>query len=175
MAWCNARFAAQMRDWIEWWQARIANLDCVMFNCWWTNGHVEAYRAALPARARICVWDYDYRFPAWRDRPLVKWARAFGPDRIVFMPSSGGYPEHGRPPAEETIVGYDRLFTLAAYLGIREAVFFAGWGAGSDEEQRLDCGLLKGCSAALAPPTEALLDALDADWPGTRRGLAGLR
>jgi len=173
MAWCNRRFAAQMKEWVEFWQARVANLDPVMFNCWWINDHLDAYRAALPARARVCVWDYDVRFGNWRGRPLVKWAKAFGPGRIIYMPSSGGYPEHGRPPVDEPLVGYDRLLTLAAHLGIRECVFFAGWGAGGDEEQRLDAGLLRGCSAALIEPTEALLDALDADWASARARIAG--
>jgi hypothetical protein len=171
MAWCNRRFAAQMREWVEWWQARIARLDPVMFNCWWTDVSLGAYLSQLPARVRVCVWDYDVRCPEWRKRPLIGWVRAFGPDRIVFMPSSGGYPEHGRPPAEEPLVGYDRLLTLAAHLGVREVVSFAGWGAGNDEEQRLDLGLLKGCSAALAPPSENLLDALDSDWARTRQDL----
>jgi len=166
--WCNRRFAAQMRVWVEWWQARIANLDPVMFNCWWIDAHLDEYLTALPVRARVCVWDYDYRLTEWRKRPLFRWVREFGPSRVIVMPSSGGYPEHGRPPADEPLAGYDRLLTLAAHLGVREAVFFAGWGAGNDEEQRMDLGLLKGCAAALAEPTEALLDALDADWPQAR-------
>jgi len=42
------------------------------------------------------------------------------------MPSSGGYPDHGRPPGEEPLRGYGRLLALAAHLKVRDVVFFAG-------------------------------------------------
>lgn len=166
--WFNGRFAGRMRGWIEWWLARIPNLDPVMFNCWWIDGHEADYVSLLPPRTRICVWDYDYRLADWRKRALNGWVRAFGAGRIIFMPSSGGYPDHGRPPGDEPLIGYDRMLTLAAHHGVREAVFFAGWGAGDEEERLIDLGLLRGCTGALAEPSEGLLDALDADWAGVR-------
>jgi len=136
-----------------------------MFNCWWTNGDPDVYMKVLSPETRVCVWDYNYRASRWRDRPLLDWARAFGPGRIVFMPSSGGYPEDGRPPTDEAVMGYDRLLALASFLGIREVVFFAGWGAGGDSEIRLDRALL---AAAPEQPDASLLDALEADYESVR-------
>ncbi len=161
LPWFNRRHAAAVAGWMARWRNRVPGADTIMFNCWWTNDSVQAYRDILPACARICVWDYAWRDSSWRNRPFVRWTESFGPDRIVFMPSSGGYPDHGRPPTDEALRGYDRLLSLAVRLEIRELVWFAGWGTGGEEEERLDLGLAVGCSGALSPPTDSLLDSLD--------------
>jgi len=77
------------------------------------------------------------------------------------MPSSGGYPDHGRPPGEEPLRGYGRLLALAAHLKVRDVVFFAGWGTGGDEEEMVDVGLLRHGEASGPRMNEDTLDALD--------------
>ena len=162
--WFNELYARFIARSVEWWCSRLPRLDPVMFNCWWTNGAPDVYRGILSRETRVCVWDYDYRAVGWRSRPVARWTESFGPERIIFMPSSGGYPD-GRPPIDEAAMGYDRLLALASFLGVREVVFFAGWGAGENAEIRLDRALL---AAAPAQPDAALLDALDADYESAR-------
>lgn len=146
MAWCNRRFAWQAAEWMDLWRRRLPGCDLVMFNCWWTNDHIDAYRELLPSDSRVCVWDYDYKSPEMRDRPLNRWVAALGSARVVFMPSSGGYPEFGRPPGPEALAGYRRLAGLAGELGVPEIVLFAGWGAGGDKDLLDDRALLAAVS-----------------------------
>jgi len=171
LPWFNERWARALARWMAAWQRRRPGLDAIAFNCWWTNADPAVYARLLPATARVCVWDYDRDLARWRDRTLVRWAGALDPARLVVMPSSGGYPDHGRPPTDEALRGVDRLLSLALHLKVRETVLFAGWGAGPAEEQALDRALLAAASGALAPPTDGLLDALDADYEATRASL----
>lgn len=142
LPWFNRRYASALARWMAWWRTRFPKCETVMFNCWWTDDQVAVYHDVLPESARICVWDYDYKNPDMEHRPLNAWVKAFGPDRIAFMPSSGGYPESGRPPGDEALAGYDRLLALAAKLKIRQVVYFAGWGAGSEADVKMDRALL---------------------------------
>jgi len=167
-AWFNEVYAKQAAEWYRWWMKKIPGLDPVLFNCHWMNGHEEVYRKHLPPEIRVCVWDYDYKLADWRKRTLPGWVKAFGPGRVLFMPSSGGYPEFGRPPGEEPLRGYDRELSLAAHFGLKEAVFFAGWGTGGEEEEKIDLGLLSASVGCRKTPDDAMLDELDAHYDDVR-------
>jgi len=159
--WFNLQWARFAARGFRWWQARRPGGEAIMFNCSWTNDHAAVYAKELPAIARICVWDYDVALAKWKDRLLLRWAAVLPPERLLVMPSSGGYPDFGRPPTDEALRGVDRFLSLALHLKIRDAVFFGGWGTGGVEEEALDRALVSGCSGALMPPTEDLLNRLD--------------
>ncbi len=165
LLWCNQQYAHAVTGWFKRWEGFRPGGDLVMFNCRWTNASVATYRDLLPPRARVGVWDYDWRGTDWRTRPLVGWTAAFGPERITYMPSGGGYPEDGRPPGEAPLRGYRRLFALAAYLRVPEVVFFAGWGTGGEAHERVDRTLLDEWDSR-ATPIAADLDAFDREEAG---------
>lgn len=141
--WYNQKYAEFVRDLYTRIAARYPAMELIMFNCWWQDRYQNIYKDILPPKIRICVWYYDEQeektFHQW---PIWPWVKAFGPERILYMPSFAHvYPVE---PAQQMArnIRVDRLVSAAEALGIRNCIFFAGWRLGDEEERMRDLAIV---------------------------------
>ena len=97
-AWHNRTFARFMGEMAARCRRHNPDLDVVMANCWWQDGHVAINRAELPPGVRIAVWHYEWEAPAPTDWPIHRWTQAFGPERRIYLPDQPVLPLFPRKP-----------------------------------------------------------------------------
>lgn len=170
-AWYNRAFARFLAEFGARCRRHRADLDLVMANCWWQDDHVAINRAELPPEWRIAVWYYGWEDVAPQPWPIHRWTDAFGPERILFLPTSQSYlfPEdHAR--VMDRHVGTDRLVSTALALGIRHTMYFAGWEILAPESRLLDVALVRHPTLDWLPPAErrGALPRLYSDYFGLR-------
>jgi hypothetical protein len=171
-AWHNRAFARFMVEFAARCHRHNPTLELVMANCWWQDDHVALNHALLPRGLRVAVWHY-----AWEDQvatpwPIHRWVEAFGPRRILYVPTSQSYlyPTDPRRVMDRHL-GTDRLVSTAAALGVRDTVYFAGWDILPEAARQCDVALVRHPTAALrrSPRSRrALIPRLYADYFGAR-------
>jgi hypothetical protein len=151
--WHNRAFARFMGEFAARCHRHNPALDLVMANCWWQDDHVAIYRAGLPEHARIAVWHYAWEEPTPTDWPIHRWTAAFGPARVVYMPTSQSYL-YPTDPARvmDRHLGTDRLISTAAALGVRNTTYFAGWDIAHEPARQLDALLVRHPTGGPVPP-----------------------
>ena len=172
-AWHNRAFARFMGEIAERCRRHNPAMDVVMLNCPWQDGHAEVNCELLPAEVRVAVWHYAWEDTRPQPWPIYRWVEAFGPGRIIYLPTSQSYlypDDPGR--VMDRHIGTDRLVSTAAVLGVRNTMYFAGWDILDEEARLCDAMLVQRPTAALAGhPTRSLIPRLYADYFGLREEL----
>ena len=171
-AWHNRAFARFMGEFADRCHRHNPGLDLVMANCWWQDGHVALNHALLPRPLRVAVWHYAWEDEVAKPWPIYAWVEAFGPRRILYVPTSQSYlyPTDPRRVMDRHL-GTDRLVSTAAALGVRDTVYFAGWDILPEPARQCDVALVWHPTGALLrrrPAQRALIPQLYADYLGAR-------
>lgn len=170
-AWYNRAFARFLAEFGTRCRRHRADLDLVMANCWWQDDYAPIYRAELPTEWRVAVWYYGWEDVAPQPWPIHRWTEAFGPERILFMPTSQSYlfpDDHTR--IMDRHIGTDRLVSTAAALGVRHTMYFAGWEILAPGSRLLDVALARHPTLDLLPAADgrAAVSRLYTDYFGLR-------
>ena len=172
-AWHNLAFARFLREFAVHCHQHNPALELIMANCWWQDDHVALNRAELPPSIRIAVWHYAWEDTEAKPWPVYRWVGAFGPERIIYLPTSQSYLY----PAEaervmDRHIGTDRLVSTARLLDVRNTMYFAGWDILPEEARLLDVALVRHPTAALdAAASPALIPRLYSDYFAVRAEL----
>lgn len=161
-AWHNRTYARFLREFGERARARLPALDLVMANCWWQDDFAALNHAELPPEWRIAVWHYAWEEKAATPWPIHRWLDAFGPERLLYVPTSQSYLFPSDPAlVMDRHLGTDRLISTAASLGVRDTVYFAGWDIMDEPARLLDAQLAR-------RPTGGSVDPLYRDYFAAR-------
>jgi len=173
-AWHNVTFARFMREFAARCHRHNPALDLVMANCWWQDDHVAINHATLPPDMRIAVWHYAWEDTEAKPWPIYRWHKAFGADRLIYLPTSQSYLYPTDPRQVMTRhIGTDRLVSTAASLGVRNTMYFAGWDILPEPARLLDVALVRHPSVTQRQDPVAgrqLIAQLYADYHGFRCG-----
>jgi len=172
-AWHNRAFARFLTEFAARCASHNPDLELVMANCWWQDDHVALNHAELPPQFRVAVWHYAWEETTPTDWPLRRWVEAFGPERLIYVPTSQSYlfPTDARLVMDRH-QGTDRLVSTAATLGVRETVYFAGWDILPESARLLDVALVRHPTATWpGADHRTLVPRLYADYLGTRASL----
>ncbi len=171
-AWHNRAFARFMVEFSARCHRHNPALGLVMANCWWQDDHVALNHAELPPALRIAVCHYAWEDETVQPWPIYRWVEAFGPSRVLYLPTSQSYL-YPTDPARvmDRHIGTDRLVSTVAALGVRDTMYFAGWDILPDAARWCDAALVRHPTAALLgglPARRALVPRLYADYLGAR-------
>ena len=160
--WYNQKFAELLASLYEEASRQNPKLEFIMFNCWWQDEYASLYQKLLPRQFKICVWFYDEKEEkTFRKWPIWPWVEAFGPDRVIYMPSGEAYLYPEEPGMQmERHIRVDRLVSAAEALSVKSCVFFAGWNLGSDVDRRRDLAIARSPTASLVTDRSRALELL---------------
>ena len=178
-AWHNLAFARFMVEFAGHCHRHNPALDLVMANCWWQDDHAALYHATLPATLRIAVWHYAWEEETAQPWPIYRWVGAFGPQRVLYLPTSQCYL-YPTDPARvmDRHIGTDRLVSTAAALGVRNTLYFAGWDILPEAARLGDVALVRHPTAQAVNGLAArrdLIPRLYADYFGARSSVLAPR
>jgi hypothetical protein len=174
-AWYNLVFARYAADLAARARALRPGLEVTVANCWWMDPHAAVHAQTLPGYVRVAVWYYNWQDHDPEPWPIYRWSDLLGPGRVLYMPTSTGYlypSDSGERRVRHR--GNDRLISTADALGVRDLVYFAGFGAGSAQGREIDAELALRPASAAAKGAVAKWRAvagLYRDYAGTRRAL----
>ena len=171
--WYNEQYADFATEMYRLAAAKKANIDFIMFNCWWQDKYIDVYQKRLPKQMKICVWHYGWDDKeAWK-WPIQSWVTAMGPERIVYMPTGDSFLfPRAKGEQVERHIGTDRLISSARAMGVANCVWFAGWDMGTEEGRTRDLMLARYPSGAAAGrPDKKTIERLYTDYFGARQEL----
>ena len=178
-AWHNLAFARFMVEFAARCHRHNPALDLVMANCWWQDDFVAINHATLPPAMRIAVWHYAWEDETAKSWPIYRWAEAFGPSRLLYLPTSQSYLYPTDPAQVMTRhIGTDRLVSTAAALGVRDTMYFAGWDILIEAARLCDVALVRHPTTVFQDglaARRALIPRLYSDYFGTRAALLPAR